>query len=208
MTTPDQPRRRTIMWRGLDDLRLEACEVSLGPARLSARGTQIGTAPRPYRLDYRLETLTEFVTSELTVRARGESWERRLELRHDGRGGWSCVASGHGAESLEPAGGELDDLESALDCDLGLCPLTNAMPVLRCGLMEGGEHDFVMAWVSVPALRVTRSEQRYEHVRRLDRGAVVRYVGRHRDFVGELELDADGLVVHYPELAERVEPAL
>jgi len=200
-------RQRTVMWSGLDDLRLEACAVSLGADRLSAHGTQLGTAPVPYRLDYRLETLTDFVTSELTVNARGEGWERSLELRHDGRGGWSCQAGGHGAESLESAGGELDDLQAAVDCDLGLCPLTNTMPVLRHGLMDGGQHDFVMAWVSVPALRVIRSEQRYEHVRRTDEGAVVRYVGRHRDFVGDLELDCDGLVVHYPELARRVSPA-
>ena len=200
-------RRRTIVWRGLDDLRLEACEVSLGADRLSARGTQIGTAPLPYRLDYSLQTLADFVTGELVVHARGQDWERRLELRHDGHGHWSCDATAQGAEGLDPAGGELDDLEAALDCDLGLCPLTNTMPVLRCDLMDGGERDFVMAWVAVPALRVIRSEQRYEHVRRLDDGAVVRYVGRHRDFVGELELDGDGLVVHYPELAERVAAA-
>lgn len=208
MSTPAPPRQRTIMWRGLDDLRLEVCDVSLAADRLSARGTQLGTVPLPYRLDYRLETVAGFVTSELIVDARGDGWERRIELRHDGQGGWSCRAAGHGAETLETAGGELDELEAALDCDLGLCPLTNAMPVLRCGLMDGGEHDFVMAWVAVPALRVSRSEQRYEHVRRLGDGAMVRYVGRHRDFVGELELDADGLVVHYPELAERVAPAV
>jgi hypothetical protein len=33
----------------------------------------------------------------------------------------------------------------------------------------------------------------------------VRYVGEHRSFVGELELDHDGFVLLYPELARRVE---
>jgi hypothetical protein len=32
----------------------------------------------------------------------------------------------------------------------------------------------------------------------------VRYVEEHRGFVGELQLDGDGLVVVYPDLAERV----
>lgn len=204
MSTPAPVRQRTVMWRGLDNLRLEAADVSLRADHLSARGIQLGAQPLPYRLGYRLETVTGFVTSLLAVHARGEGWERRLELRRDGEGVWSCQASGQGAGEIASAGGELDGVEAALDCDLGLCPLTNAMPVLRCALMDGGEQDFVMAWVSVPDLRVSRSEQRYEHVRRTAQGAIVRYVGRHRDVVGELELDADGLVVRYPELAERV----
>jgi hypothetical protein len=79
------------------------------------------------------------------------------------------------------------------------------MPVLRHELhREAGEVDFLMAWVSVPDLGVHPSVQRYEHVRIDDSGSVVRYVGEHRDFVGELELDRDGLVVFYPELARRV----
>ena len=36
----------------------------------------------------------------------------------------------------------------------------------------------------------------------------MRYVGKHRDFVGELTFDADALVLRYPELAERVPGAL
>ena len=95
-------------------------------------------------------------------------------------------------------------MRGAIDCDLGLCPLTNTMPVRRHGLDQAGERDFLMAWVSVPDLGLHPSEQRYEHVRRHDHGAIVRYVGRHRDFVGELEFDADGLVHHYPELARRI----
>jgi hypothetical protein len=51
---------------------------------------------------------------------------------------------------------------------------------------------------------VQPSRQRYEHVRLTADGAVVRYVGEHRDFVGELELDRDGVVIFYPDLARRV----
>ena len=57
-----------------------------------------------------------------------------------------------------------------------------------------------MAWVSLPDLAVTRSEQRYERID--DRR--VRFVGLDDGFTAELELDEDGLVVRYPRLAERV----
>ena len=83
--------------------------------------------------------------------------------------------------------------------DLGFSPLFNALPVLRHGLHRGGEaRDLTMAWVSVPDLAVSPSEQRYEP---LDRD-VVRF--RSGAFSADLELDADGFVVRYPGLAERV----
>lgn len=189
----------------MDGFRAEAAQVELAADRLHASGTQIGAHPLPYRLDYTLVTGDGFVTSRLIVAVDGADWRRRLVLERDSRGRWACSTEASGAPDLPPPGGVLDTVQEALDCDLGLCPLTNTMPVLRHGLLAGGAEDFVMAWVSVPDLGVHRSEQRYEHVRTTERGAVVRYVGRHRDFVGELEFDEDGLVVHYPDLALRLE---
>jgi hypothetical protein len=83
--------------------------------------------------------------------------------------------------------------------DLGYSPLFNSLPVLRDGLLEGGPaHDYVMRWVSVPSLEVTESRQRYEPLG----GRVVRYSSG--SFTSDIEFDADGLVVRYPKLAERV----
>ena len=200
-------RERFVAWRGLDELRLEAARVELSRDRLRASGTQIGSDPLPYRLDYELHTEPGWVTSRLTVGAEGDDWARSLVLERSSDGRWSCTAESSGSAALGPPGGGLEGLDEAVDRDLGRCPLTNTMPVRRHGLLEGGAVDFVMAWISVPDLGVHRSEQRYEHVGSSPAGAVVRYVGRHRDFVGELELDSDGLVVLYPQLAERLAPA-
>jgi hypothetical protein len=180
---------RLLVWRGLDGWRAEAVLAELSDGRLTARGTQIGAEPDPYRLDYELTTGDRFVTERLAVTARSGDGRSTLELVRGDDGGWT--ANG------EP----VHDVQGALDCDLGLCPLTNTMPVLRERLLEGGEpKEFVMAWVKVPELTVHRSEQRYEPID----ARHVRYVGRHREFVGELELDDEGFVLRYPELAERV----
>jgi uncharacterized protein len=98
---------------------------------------------------------------------------------------------------------------AALDCDLGLSPVTNAMPVLRHGLLQrDGSHEFVMAWVSVPDLAVHASEQRYTTIGSDERGQrIIEYSSIHRDFVSNLTFDADGMVVDYPQLARRV-PAM
>jgi hypothetical protein len=197
---------RFVLWRGLDGWRTEAAHVELAGDRVRASGTQLGVEPLPYRLDYELETFERFVTASLLVRASGEGWARSLELRHDGEGAWSCELKAEGEVELPPAGGEMDALAGALDCDLAFSPLTNLMPVRRHALHERGERDFLMAWVSVPDLAVSPSPQRYEHVRTGPNGSTVRFVDRglFAGFVSELELDADGLVVVYPELARRV----
>jgi hypothetical protein len=85
--------------------------------------------------------------------------------------------------------------------DLGFSPLFNSLPVIRYGLHRSGEpRDFVMTWVSVPDLSVSRSEQRYEPIR----PGLVRF--RSGTFEAEIEFDDEGFVVTYPGLAERVEP--
>jgi uncharacterized protein len=83
--------------------------------------------------------------------------------------------------------------------DLAFSPLFNSLPVLRDGLMQGGEpREYVMRFVDVPSLATSRSEQRYEP---LGEGAV-RF--RSGSFTADLVFDADGFVLEYPGLARRV----
>jgi hypothetical protein len=182
---------RLPIWKGLDEWRAEAARVELGPRGLGAAGTQIGAEPSPYRLDYELDVGSGWITRRLSVRVATAIGGRDLLLEHDGRGSW--LLDGDAAPQLR----------GALDCDLGLSPLTNLMPVRRDALHErAGAAEIVVAWVSVPDLVVHPSRQRYEHVR----PGVVRFtdLGLHEGFTAELELDADGLVLVYPELAARV----
>src|SRR5579864_2094251 len=90
----------------------------------------------------------------------------------------------------------------ARDCDLGLSPLTNSLPVLRHGLLDGGGPiDFHMAWVAVPELAVHASPQRYTFVRRQADVAIVRYESLDSDFVADISFDSNGLVLEYPRIA-------
>jgi hypothetical protein len=79
--------------------------------------------------------------------------------------------------------------------DLGFSPLFNSLPVL-VGLDTA--RDFVMTFVHVPSLEVTRAEQRYEPLG----DGVVRF--RSGSFVADIAFDADGFVTGYEGLAERV----
>jgi hypothetical protein len=148
-----------VVWRGLDEPRMEVARVEIRGAALTASGTQIGAA---YEL--RFELASDVLRLEIVG-------DRTLEVALDG----------------------LDFF------DLGNSPLFNSLPVLRDGLLEGGAaRDYVMRWVSVPELEVNEQKQRYEPLP--DR--VVRFSSG--DFVADIRFGQDGLVDHYPGLAERV----
>lgn len=189
----------------------ELVRVKVAGGRLWATGTAIGSDPLPYRLEYTLLTLDRYVTSTLYVSASGHHqdrgpWRRQLELRHDGSGNWSVDASGEGDPDLPPPGGDPAGLRDALDCDLGLSPLTNTMPVLRAGLLEGGgpvEH--LMAWVSVPDLAVVPDRQTYTFRRRDGDRTVINYASA--DWTRDIVFDAAGLVLDYPDIGHRVGPS-
>ena len=184
-------RSRSVAWVKEDPFGVEFAEVTFATRALTAAGVAIGTEPYVYRLDYSLETADDFFTSNLVVTVAGNGTRRTLDLRRSDEGAWTAE------------GEVLSSLDGALDCDLGLCPLTNTMPVLRHELLDGsGTADFVMAWVSVPDLAVHAAPQRYTA-----RGnRVVRFESLDSPFTADLTFDADGLVVDYPQLARRLTP--
>jgi hypothetical protein len=150
---------KDVVWRGLDEPRMEIAHVELSGDELAVFGTQIGVS---YELRYEL-------ASDVL----------RLELVGD--------------RAVEVA---LDGLDFF---DLGNSPLFNSLPVLRDGLLGGGdERDYVMRWVSVPELVVSEQRQRYEPLQ----ARSVRF--RSDDFVADIRFGEDGLVEHYPGLAERL----
>lgn len=133
---------------------------------------------------------------------------RHLALSRDPRGTWKVEASAYGEVDLPHPGGDPAAFATALDCDLGECPLTNIMPILRHGLLHGGApRDFVMAWVSVPDLAVRPSAQRYTFVGRAataagtQAAAVIRF--ESGTFRADVVFDGDGLVIDYPGLGRR-----
>jgi uncharacterized protein len=196
---------RSIAWIKDDPPGTEFAEVALTPDRLQATGVAIGSAPMPYRLDYVLETTAGFVTALMHVTAQGQGWKRSLELRRSPSGNWTANAAADGQVELPTAGGDLSALTDAFDCDLGLSPLTNTLPVLRHGLLSArGSVDFVMTWISVPDLGVRMSGQRYTFVRAEGDDYIIRYEALDSDFCAEITFDQHGLVIDYPGIGHRL----
>jgi hypothetical protein len=197
--------RRAVAWVKDDPFGVEFAEIDLSPRGVRAKGVAIGAVPIPYRLDYALETTPGLVTSQLRVSSRGEGWRRTLELRRDEAGVWSVDTDEEGDVDLPPAGGDSAVLAGALDCDLGLSPVTNLMPVLRHDLLSGGRPvELRMAWVSVPDLSVQPDGQRYAFVRTRPGHRVIRYEATDGTFAADITFDPDGIVIDYPGIARRL----
>ena len=173
------------MWRGLDEWRAEATNVRIDGDRLTARGTQLGVPP--YRLDYRLVTGADFTAERLELSLLHDGRLRRLLIVRHPDGSWTADDR------------PLPELDGAVDFDVLASPVFNSTPVLRHGMLAGGEpRDFVMAFVTVPELAVTRSEQLYTPLG----DARVNYASG--DFTADIHFDDDGVVRLYEDYLERV----
>ncbi len=201
-----ETRVRTIAWRGLDDPeRFDVARFVFSTDALRADGCSVTPA---YVLRWGLVTARDWVTTSVSADVHGLGWSRSLLLMRPEGGRWQAWTTAEGDVDLPEAGlGDAVGLDDAVDCDLALCPATNVMPVLRLGFTGAEPRPatrLVMALVEVPSLCVVRSDQAYELVSRQDDGGSVVLFSAEPDFHARLEVDRDGIVTHYPGLADAI----
>ncbi|MFD1322520.1 putative glycolipid-binding domain-containing protein [Micromonospora sonneratiae] len=177
---------------------------------LAVRGVALAADPLPYTCRYELVADESWSAARLEVGVEGAGWLRTLRLER-AAGQWRASTAEQGdldaalAAAGRPGAGlpGTDDpgrLDDAIDVDLGASPLFNTLPVRRLGLLDaepGTTHRIVVAWVQVPSLLLAPAEQVYTA---LGSGRV-RF--ESEGFTAEIQLDAEGYVVHYPGLAQR-----
>ncbi len=197
---------RRIEWQGVDDPgRRDTALVRVEADALVAAGASVADT---WTSAWSLETAPGWATRRLVVRTQGPGWARSLVLERDDEGAWFAETTEEGDADL-PAPG-LDDphlLDGAVDCDLGLNPLTNTLPIRRLGLLTAAvpETDLVMALVGMPSLAVERSPQVYSSLGDgLRLGHEVDFATGDRGFTARFEVDDDGLLLDYPDLARRL----
>ena len=195
---------KNYTWQHWNDPQLlNTATIRLHNDHLTATGTQ--TCDR-YSASWSLTTTPRWVTQHVSVEVTAASWARSLELQRSTEGIWAHDTSKTGRQPTdwpEPGIAPGTDLSAALDCDLGLCPVTNTMPILRLGLMEGhvSRTRLIMAWIDIPPLRVIASDQYYASAD----STSVSYASGTRQVNVNLGVDSDGIVTDYPQLARRLE---
>ncbi|SMQ73019.1 hypothetical protein SAMN06295905_2226 [Devosia lucknowensis] len=175
------PLNRSIRWRGLDLATLEHAHVTANGRDVRIRGAIIGP---DFGLFYRLKLDENGHTRTVKIeRTDGKV----LELFADGAGGWSD-------DRAEP----IPALRGCLDVDIWPTPMTNALPIWRTAWSDQPVR-FAMAWIDATDFSFKRSEQ---ILTKLDD---THFRFQSADFEAVLEVDADGLVVNYSQLFERME---
>lgn len=76
------------------------------------------------------------------------------------------------------------------------------MPIRRLRLLEEdvSKTPLIMAWIDMPSLQVIASDQYYSSID----AQTVRYASGTRGVDVKLDVDQDGVVVYYPDMARRI----
>lgn len=178
-----------LFWRRTDVDGLERLVLSRDNSGVRVSSTVICLEEGGFRLDHRWQLDPQWRVQLVTV----ERWN----------------SQDHGVLHLERAGvgwhvnGEpRADLDGAEEPDLSVTLFCNTPPIRRTPQKAGESITLDVAFIDGPALTVARSRQRY--VRQGARN--VRYVdlGLSSGFEADLAVDADGLVMSYEHLFQRV----
>lgn len=124
-----------------------------------------------------------------------DSSRQVVRLQNDGMGHW-----------MDASGNRMPLLDGCIDVDISVTAFTNTLPIRRMNLKQGESTPLTVAYIAVPEMEVKPSNQRYTCLQSASSGGLYRYEdeGLFRGFTVVLPVDADGLVLDYPELFRRV----
>lgn len=182
-------KRIVARWQDWSGRGIEHTVLSCTPASSTAEGVVISASTsEPFAVRYQIRCDGSWTLNYATIEIIGE--QRKVELLSDGRGKW-----------IDASGNALPELDGAIDVDISATPFTNTLPIRRLRLAQGHSAEIRAAYVHLPDLNIVRDPQRYTCLEPLRR---YRYESLDSDFVREIEVDADGLVVTYPGLFKRL----
>jgi uncharacterized protein len=176
-------------WESWSGAGMQHLVLREGPEEVVAEAVVLDTAEElPFAARFRIVCDGAWRVRSVEAGLVGD--DRRVALAADGAGHWR-----------DGAGRPLPELEGAIDVDVSVTPFTNTLPIRRLNLRAGESADLRVVYIVMPQGSVTLSPQRYTCLSPRRR---YRYESLDADFVAEVEVDADGLVVTYPDLFRRV----
>ncbi|MFC4124162.1 putative glycolipid-binding domain-containing protein [Nocardia rhizosphaerae] len=193
--TENRPASRwpaVLTWRAHDNTRMESVRVTVNGNRIRAAGRMIGSAcdEHPaFSASYDLVTDEAGATRRLSLRTTTAAGERHASISRDEEDYWLVDAGGSHVRST---------FAGALDVDVVLSPFFNTLPIRRYALQHAvGDMQVPVVYVRLPDLLVQEAELTYSSA--ADGINVLSPVSS-----ATLTVDAEGFVLDYPGLAERV----
>jgi hypothetical protein len=192
-TTPPGSRKPIIVtWQGTSRTSLESVRLFVSDGRLRASGRLVVAA---FSASFEFTASRAGDVGRGLLRTTAADAERQISVGRTEDGVW-LVDHGKGAT-------ERNEFEGALDVDVEGSVTFTALPIRRLGLhKKPATAELPVLKVSMPDLAVTLVRQTYRTVSISDTGAIINYTDADRS--ADIEVDKDGLPVHYPGVADRV----
>ena len=173
---------------------MESVRVQLSGKRIRANGRIVAAATETnpaFGAYYELQTDESGATKRFGLTVTLAERERQLAIARDEENMW--LVTDHQGERR--AG-----FDGALDVDVVFSPFFNALPIRRLGLHEKADSIALpMVYVNVPDMSVTAAIVNYTSAGDLDG------IKLHSPVADTtVSVDADGFIVDYPGLAERI----
>lgn len=180
---------KTVRWRPVEGEGLEHLAVRATGSAIHVESGMIGGKPgRSYGIHYRIECDPDWCVRTLSI---ASTSGERLELRSDGNRHWRLSD-----------GTPQPQYDGCIDVDFTGTPFTNTLPIRRLDLTPSdGSTRLRVLYVPFATFEPLADTQLYTC---LDAGRRYRYEAAGRPFVAELPVDADGFVIDYPGLFERI----
>jgi hypothetical protein len=184
-----------LTWRAHDASRMESVRVQLSGNRIKANGRIVAAATETnpaFGAYYDLQTDETGATKRLGITVTLAERERQLSVARDEENMW--LVTDHRGESRHA-------FDGALDVDVVFSPFFNALPIRRCRLHEHAESiTLPMVYVWLPEMSVDAATVSYTSTGDRSQG-----IKLHSPVAKTtVMVDADGFIVDYPGLAERI----
>jgi uncharacterized protein len=179
------------MWTAWDKPGLGHLRLAVRDSGVFADGLVLGVAEGcPFRIAYHVRCDVDWRVRATRVGVPGEP--PKAELLSDGEGNWI------GAD-----GRAVTYLEGCEYVDISETPFTNTLPIRRLGLAPGESAEISVAYFEGAELQPWPEPQRYTCLEKDSSGGLYRFLSLDGGFTADLPVDADGVVLDYPELFRR-----
>ncbi|RYE08975.1 MAG: transcriptional regulator [Hyphomicrobiales bacterium] len=182
------PQGRSIRWRSLEHEGLEQLRLDAYAEGIKVRSAIVGAA----------DEVRHGVLYELNLTP---DWRFQTLLVQRTDGAMMVLRRGDDGVWFDMQGDTLPDLEGCFDIDFEMTPFTNTLPIRRDPLHIGQTRRYWMAYIPADTLEPFAAEQIYTRLGE----DLYRFETADGSFSADITVDADGLVVDYPDLFERVE---
>lgn len=183
---------RSIMWAQIGETGLEQLHLAQGKDEIIADGLVLLKEQNvPLRVHYTVRCDSKWIAREVSLHVVGLAGTRQ-RLTSDGTGHWFRK------------GQKLAALDGCLDVDINVTPFTNTLPIRNLALQPGESAEISVVYLTVPELSFRPARQRYTCLELTPEGGRYRYAGLDTGFTREITVDADGLVINYPDIWRRV----